>query len=399
MKTHLFGDGIHLDTEAIQEMLDSGCPIVALPVPEVCYLIDKPLKIHSFQELSVPRFCTIKLRNGSNCHMLENADYSGGNRDIKISGGIWDFNNMGQAPNPISFGEQTYKAEGSVWEFDDTGASPDVVALPGDSLDQYDGQAFYFQNVKELTLSNMTFKDPSTYGCTLDTVSYFTIENIVFDYNLGNPRPVNMDGIHLNGNCHYGAIRNLKGRCYDDMVALNAEEGSNGPITHIDIDGIYADDCHSAVRLLTVTNEVSYVHIHNLHGTFYQYGVGLTKYYEGENTGYFEAIVLDNLHISKAVRYSYLHLSEEFALKSYVYPLIYIEDEAKIRNMSISELYRIERNVPVSTIYVGKNAEIENLSLANIYNENLTGEEIMLLDNQGTIQHLEQSNIRTIEGR
>ena len=55
----------------------------------------------------------------------------------------------------------------------------------------------------------MTLKDPANFAVTLDSASYFTIENIRFDYNYGNPSAVNMDGIHFNGNCHYGVINNL----------------------------------------------------------------------------------------------------------------------------------------------------------------------------------------------
>ena len=36
----IYGDGINLDTEGIQELLDSGTPLVELPVPEKEYLID-----------------------------------------------------------------------------------------------------------------------------------------------------------------------------------------------------------------------------------------------------------------------------------------------------------------------------------------------------------------------
>ncbi len=58
----------------------------------------------------------------------------------------------------------------------------------------------------------MLFKDPVTFSITLDIVSYFTVDNIIFDFNYGNPLATNMDGIHLNGNCHFGEILNLKGR-------------------------------------------------------------------------------------------------------------------------------------------------------------------------------------------
>ena len=111
-----------------------------------------------------------------------------------------------------------------------------------------------------------------------------------------------MDGVHLNGNCHYGSIKNLKGACYDDLVALNAHEGSGGDITNILVDGIFAENCHSAVRFLTVCNRLQNIKIANVYGTFYQYCVGFTKGYLGEFTGCFDAIVLENFHVSKSKR-------------------------------------------------------------------------------------------------
>lgn len=45
----LYGDGIHDDYPAIQEMLDSGTSEVTLPAPEKNYLISKTLKIHGGQ--------------------------------------------------------------------------------------------------------------------------------------------------------------------------------------------------------------------------------------------------------------------------------------------------------------------------------------------------------------
>ena len=37
----LYGDGIHDDFPAIQELIDSGVKEVVLPEPKVCYLISK----------------------------------------------------------------------------------------------------------------------------------------------------------------------------------------------------------------------------------------------------------------------------------------------------------------------------------------------------------------------
>ena len=71
MKYTLYGDGIHDDTLAIQEMLDTMCE-VNLPAPEKNYLISKTLIIDSNKKLTLPRFAVIKLADNSNCPMVMN---------------------------------------------------------------------------------------------------------------------------------------------------------------------------------------------------------------------------------------------------------------------------------------------------------------------------------------
>jgi len=230
-------------------------------------------------------------------------------------------------------------------------------------------------------------KDPVVYACTLDTITYFTVENIRFDFNLGNPRPVNMDGIHINGNCRFGQIRNLQGTCYDDLVALNADEGSDGPISHIDIRGIYAEGCHSAVRFLTVKNAVTDITVSDVHGTYYQYCIGLTKYYEGETAGYYDGIVLENIFASKSPRYDYLHISVEAARTMYVFPLIWVEDHTAVRSLTLKNLHRRETCVPVSTLYVGHGSTVDVLSVSDCRVENRTDKPLAFLDIRGQVNH------------
>lgn len=381
MKHILYGDGIHDDYYAIQEMIDSGMCEVVLPVPKKKYLISQTLILPSNCKLVLPRFAEIKLADGANCHMVRNKmvpDYAERLADdlsalckhlwyyvndfspneivenIEISGGIWNFNNMNQLPNP----ERT---EG----FGPYG---------------YTGEGMLFYGVKNLKLSDMTLKDPVHWGTSFDRVSYFTIENIVFDYNLGNPMALNMDGVHLNGNCHFGVIRNLKGACYDDLVALNAHEGSRGPITNIEIDGLFAETCHSAVRLLTVADNIENIHISNIYGTYYQYCVGLTKYYPGETTGRFDGVCIEHVYASKALRdgiYPYPN--------SGVYPFIYIQDEIHACNLKICDLYRKEYNIPIETIHIGKNTMIDTLLLENITSKNFTDREMPMIVNNGNV--------------
>ena len=380
----IYGDGIHDDTQGIQELIDSGVCEVTLPVPKSFYLISKPLELPSNFRLVLPRFAEIRLAKGSSCLMLKaktvkredyvprvglweqlrsySPDFPCSN--IEVRGGIWNFNNREQTPNPI-------------------------YTKVFDPID-YSGFGFLFYNVKGLCLSSMTLKDPVNFAVTLDTVSYFTVEDITFDFNYGNPMACNMDGIHVNGNCHFGHIRNLKGACYDDLVALNADEGTNGPISHIDIDGIYSEDCHSALRMLTVKNRISNIHVSNVHGTFFQYCIGVTKYFKGETEGLYDSVTFDNIYASKAERLPVYNKKPT----SYVYPIIYIEEDTRIKNLRISNLHRREKLIPVSTVYVGADSVIDSLILDNITTENLTGEPCMpLLDNRGTVKHLSCSDI------
>jgi hypothetical protein len=220
----------------------------------------------------------------------------------------------------------------------------------------------------------------------VDTGSYFTMENLTFDFNDGNPIASNMDGVHLNGNCHYGVIRNLQGACYDDLVALNAHEGSGGDITNIQIDGIFAENCHSAVRLLTVNHRIAHVTISNVFGTYYQYCIGFTKYYPGQTTGCFDAISLSNIHAAKSPRLPVqeAHMGD----KTYHFPLIWFQEEIVVRNLSIEHLHRREFVNPIDTVRIEKDAVVEHLSIRDLVVENHTEEDCKGFVNYGTVKNL-----------
>lgn len=390
----LYGDGIHDDYPAIQEMIDSGACEVVLPAPKDKYLITKPLVIPSNFKLKLPRFAEIKLADGANCFMLKNKtvnkpgkrlrdfliqsekdfwyfidEFSPDEEDVccnfEIEGGIWNFNNKNQDSNPIQTGK-----------FDER---------------HFLGHIMLFYNVKNFRLSNMTFKDPSNYAVMIEKASYFTVENIDFDFNEGNPYSVNMDGIHLNGDCHYGVIRNLKGACYDDFVALNAHEGAGGDITNIEIDGLFAENCHSAVRLLAVQQNIEHITISNVFGTYYQYCIGFTKFYPGETTGCFDAITLNNIHASKAKRMPIqeIHMGNE---KDYHFPFVWIQGETKVKTLSVNGLYRREYENPVATIQIDEKAEVDNLVLECISLNNHMSSEVKLIVNNGSIKNLVKSN-------
>ena len=390
----LYGDGIHDDTSAIQWYIDnSGCELL-LPPPKVRYLISKPLILPSQFKLKLPRYAEIKLADGANCFMVQNKtvekpasrlrdfltpsqkafwyycdllsiDSDDACHDFEIEGGIWNFNNKNQTQNPIYTGN-----------FDES---------------RYIGHGMFFYNVRNFRIANLTLKDPVNYAVMIDTASYFTFENIVFDFNDGNPIASNMDGIHLNGNCHFGTMRNLKGACYDDLIALNAHEGTGGDITNIEIDGIFAESCHSAVRLLTDDHRISHITISNVFGTYYQYCIGFTKYYPRETEGFFDAISVTNVHASKSRR---LPIQEAHMgrFKHYHFPLIDIQNFTRVKRLRIDGLHRREYENPVPTVFVAKNATAEHLILRDISCENFTQSPITEVLNRGTLQTLSMAD-------
>ena len=395
MTNKLYGDGIHDDTAAIQELIDSGVCEVRLPAPERFYLISKPLELPSNFCLVLPRYAEIRLANGSNCVMIRNKmvrdyaarmpadtparlmsmanyvdDYAADCpcENIELRGGIWNCNNEGQAPNPLMTGDYSIR---EFWGF---------------------GMLFY--HVRNLTVRDLTVKDPINFGITIDTVSYFTVENLVFDYNLGNPNPVTMDGVHVNGNCHFGTIRNLKGRCYDDLVALNADEGSLGPITNIEVNGIYAEGCHSAVRLLSARSRVEKIRLSNIYGSFYQYVVGITKFYKTPVEGLFDAISIDHVYASKCMPVKKGEFQHPNRMDQ-VLPFIFVEKHTVIGVLSVSHVHRREDTLPVDTILVQGDVRLGRLILEDITTTNTTGLPMPLLRNEGTIGYLSVRRVDT----
>ena len=67
--------------------------------------------------------------------------------------------------------------------------------------------------------------------------------------------------MHIEGGCRNGLIRNLHGACHDNMVAITSDDWLYGPIENITVDGIYAYNSHSAVRLLSARTPVKNINI------------------------------------------------------------------------------------------------------------------------------------------
>jgi hypothetical protein len=371
---NLAGDGTRDDSSAIQALLDSGSPIVTLPAPPKNYLISRCLKIHSNTAFVLDRFTRIRLADSSNCIMLENAEKNAEN--ISVTGGIWDYNNVNQAPNPFILHPISHEAS----------------VLGIGYGDKYMGVCMRFNHVKNFILSSATFQDPITFAVQMANMYQFTVKDIIFNFEHWNPIPLNMDGIHLDGGCRFGHISNLQGTCYDDLVALNADDFYFGPIEDITVDGIYSVDCHSAVRLLSTGSQVRRIHITNVYGSYYEYCIALSKFYmDRSGTGQYDQIHISNVFAQKASR------PADLANRKYIAPFIKIEDGLKIKNLQFSQIHRREDNTAIPTIVIEKGVDIDVLSVSHASQENTTGGIMPFLKNSGKIKVLHIDDVH-VEG-
>ena len=177
---------------------------------------------------------------------------------------------------------------------------------------------------------------------------------------------------------------------------MNADEGTGGPISNITVRGIYAEDCHSAVRMLSAGSPVTNIHISDVYGTYFQYCIGLTKYYQLGKPGYFDAITLDNIYASKADWIPEYNKGDGGGHDTdpYIYSPIWLEWDLYVKSLKISNMHRSEYINPISTIFIGHDTVVDRLILDNISVDNYTdAEEIPFLVNEGQINYFDAINL------
>ena len=373
----LVGDGVADDTAAIQARIDSGVSCVYLPPPQKEYLISRTLMLGSGQELKLDRFTRVRLAKGSSCFMLSNRNRETGDQRIALTGGIWDFDNVSQAPNP----QQAHRCD-----------PPVKVTMPdGHDPKFYWGTLMSFKCVDDLQIRHVTFRNPCSYSCQLASVSNFRVDDITFDFDKWNPIRLNMDGIHLDGDCHHGRITDLNGTCFDDLVAINANDGQcspkEAPITDIEVDGVHAEYCHSAVRILSAGAEIRRVTVRNVFGNFYTYAIGLTHFFPKKPRGTFEDIVIENVFAAKALS------PEDIGVRSRVnFPLVWVEGPVDVGNLSIRNFRRDEKTVPVASIRIDPPAVVRQLTVRDCRMNNVLGQTIPFVEQLGKVENFTCEN-------
>jgi hypothetical protein len=368
----IVGDGNQDDTGAIQALLDSRRTLVYLPAPPKHYLISKTLRIYSNQTLQLDRFTVIRLKDGSDCLMITNDDHVRGNENVALIGGVWDMHNEGQ----------------SLCEYQKTRIWKGTYDPA-----RYLGVLMRFNRVKRLTLRGLTLKDPVTFSTQLGNLVEFTIEDITFDHNL---KRTNMDGIHVHGNSLHGRITNLKGATNDDLVALNADDGgtwemSRGAIEDVAVDGIWAKDGYTAVRLLSAGSPIRRIRLANIFGTYRYNVVSFTNHKVHPGTeSTFEDISIHGLFCGKSTVGMKVDPSQPGNSNL---SLIWIDAPAVVSGMTMTDIHRTETTWPAATLYIEPGATLKSLQLTQATVFNRTPGPLDLLVNRGTLEDLSLSQV------
>lgn len=278
------GDGLADDTAALQRALDGGNRTVVIPAGT--YLIRTSLLLDSGTTVRAAKDAVIRLADGTgtgvDVFLISNRDRQAGNRDLVIEGGIWDGNNPGNRRGD-----------------------------PAKQLPCYTGVAMNFINVQGLILRDLVIRNPESFAIRAIYLTDFRIEDIGFDFSALRP---NQDGVHLNGFCERGVIRNLTAlsphATNDDMVALNADDGDpkafafmqdmvNGPIRDIRIENIHAPSAFSLIRLLSHQNPIENVTIDGVTGGARFYVLNMDRWRFPPGGGKIRNVTLRNFKVNK----------------------------------------------------------------------------------------------------
>jgi polygalacturonase len=336
------GDGVADDTAPLQGALNGGQRTVLIPAGT--YKISATLKVDSQTTIQADPQAVIRLAdhagNDVGLFVLANRDFTAGNRDITVEGGIWDGNNENNA----------------------RGSNEQIPCSTGVAIN--------FINVHQLTLRNLTVRNPDSYAIRACHLTDFVIENIGFDFSVVRP---NQDGVHLNGFCERGVIRNLRAlspyATNDDMVALNADDGPgelyvtqqgmvNGPIRDITVERLRAESAFTFVRLLSHRELIENITISDVAGGCRFYAINMDRWRFPEGGGKIRNVTLRNLAVRK--------MPDDFSrqAKASQRPLIHIQTD--VHGFRIENFRRTATDdVPAPTLVLD-NGQHNQLSLGGL---------------------------------
>jgi len=293
------GDGVHDDSAAIQKALDVQARPLTVLIPDGVYVVGATLQVGSATTVRASSNTVIRLANGAgkDCHsfVIANRNWSNGNTHICIEGGIWDGNNA-------------HNRRG------------------GDgNRSSYTGAIANFTCVRNLTLRDMTMRNPDAYSIRLGEVEDFLVEDIALDHTVIRP---NQDGVHLGGFSKRGVIRRIKalhpGTPNDDMIAINADDDTErcinlgmrcGPISDVTVEDIEAEGAYSFVRILSKDSRIENIAVRRVKGTCRFYAVNLSRWRFPGGSGNIHHVLLEDFNVGKTCYENWCRAAVDIALR------------------------------------------------------------------------------------
>jgi len=274
------------DTALIQSILDRAPKLGSLKLIVDGAILVKGLKVHSNTTIEcLGSGSGFFLADHSDQPIIRNADPSRTerkNRNITFLGGTYNGNGAQQAHDVPERGWMT---------------------------------GFALFGVEQVTFRDVAIMNTTTFALLMTNWQRAVFENIDLDNHAKRPH---QDGLHLCGPGQFLSMRNIRGVTGDDFIALNADDiqgdwnqagefvrndtfgphASFGPITDVDISGVFIDGAENAIRVLSRHSRVDRVSIRNVQGTFGKNGFFLQPHWRaGGNYG---QITFENIDLRPA---------------------------------------------------------------------------------------------------
>jgi hypothetical protein len=166
---------------------------------------------------------------------------------------------------------------------------------------------------------------------------------------------------------------------------------SRGAIEDVAVDGLWAKDGYTAVRLLSAGSPVRRIRLANIFGTYRYNAVSFTnhKVHPGAEST-FEDISIHGLYCGK----SEVGMKADPTVPGNAnLSLIWIDAPAVVSGLTMSDIRRTETAWPAATLLVEPGATIKSLQLTQATVFNHTPGPLDLLVNRGTIQRLSLSQV------
>ena len=265
------------DTALIQSILDRAPKLGSLKLVVDGAILVKGLKVHSNTTIEcLTSDCGFFLADHVDQPIIRNADPSlteRKNHNIAFHGGTYNGNGAKQAHDVPGRGWMT---------------------------------GFALFGVEQVTFRDVTIKNATTFAVHMTNWERAVFENIDLDNYTKEPKRQHQCGVQVSGPGRFLSMRNIRGETQDDFIALNADDGhsdwnqagefvrndsfgpyaSFGPITDVDIDGVFINGAENAIRILSRQSRVDRVSIRNVQGTFGRNGFFLQPHWRaGGNYG------------------------------------------------------------------------------------------------------------------